>query len=92
MLLDWGLTEELPDQTTRYTEFALEAEIKLLLVCIGAIYVWEMPLFLEQHGFASEQEIMEVFEAETEREALGALRLLILRAYARRYLKSTSRH
>lgn len=92
MMAESGLVEELPDNTRRYTEVGSASEIELLLVCIGVIYLWDMPFFLERHGFASEQEIMEVFVAETEREALRLLRLLIFRAYAKRYLQSTSRH
>lgn len=92
MMAESGLIEELPNNTRRYTEVGSASEIEPLPVCIGAIYLWDMPFFLERHGFASEQAIMEVFEAETEREARRLLKLLIFRAYVRRYLKSTSFH
>jgi hypothetical protein len=92
MLADSGLTEELPDRTTRYTELGLAAEIELLLVCIGALCPWEMPYFLEQHGYASEEEAMDVWEAETDDEALRLLKLIIFRAYAGRFLRSICRH
>jgi hypothetical protein len=75
MLADSGMAEELPDGGLTYT---LTAEIQLLLVCVGALCPWEMPFFLEEHGHASEEEALEVWEAETEAEALRLLKLLII--------------
>jgi hypothetical protein len=92
LLADSGLTEELPDGTTRYTEPGSIAEIELLLICIGAICPWEMPHSLEHYGYASEEEALEVWEAESDDEALRLLKLIICRAYARRFLRSISRH
>jgi hypothetical protein len=92
MLADSGLTEKLADGTTRYTDLDATGEIELLIVCIGAICPWDIPFFLEKHGYASEEEALEVWEAETDVEGLRLLKLLILRAYANRFVGSTSSH
>jgi hypothetical protein len=92
MLANSGLTEELPDGTTRYTELGSAAEIELLLICVGAICPWDMPFFLENHGYASEEEAMEVWEAETDAEALRLLMVIVLRTYRGRFVRSTARH
>lgn len=89
MLADSGAAKGLPDGRTEYT---LTAEIELLLICVGALYPWDMPFFLEEHGYASEEEALDVWEAETDDEAVRLLKLLAFRAYARRYLRSISRH
>lgn len=92
MLANSGLTEELPDGTIRYTELGSAAEIELLLVCIGALCPWNMPFLLEQHGYASEAEAIEMWEAETDDEALRLLRLIVFRTYRGRFLRSTAGH
>jgi hypothetical protein len=86
MLADSGLTQELPDGTTRFTGLASAAELELLLASTGAICPWDMPLLLNDHGYASEQEAMDVFEATTEDKGLRLLKLLVFRAYAGRFL------
>jgi hypothetical protein len=48
--------------------------------------------FLEEHGYASEEEALEVWEAETDAEGLRLLQLLIIRAYAKRFMFSISHH
>lgn len=92
MLANLGLTEELPDGTIRYTSLGLAAEIELLLVCIGAFCPWEIPFCLEQHGYISEEEAMEVWHAETEDDALRLLKLIVFRTYRARFLISKTCH
>jgi hypothetical protein len=91
-LADSGLTEESANGTIRYTEPSVTPELELLLACIGAIEPWEVPFFLKEHGYASEEEALEVWEAETEAEGLRQLQLLINRAYAKRFVLSISHH
>jgi hypothetical protein len=81
MLAESGLTEELPDGTIRYTDPSTSAEIELSVAFIGAICPWDVPFVLQEHGYASEAEALEVWEAETELEALRGLKLLIFRAF-----------
>jgi hypothetical protein len=92
MLSDSGLTETLADGTTRYTDPGATAEIEMLLVFIGAIHPWDISFLLEKHGYASEEDALEVWEAETDVEGLRLLKLLILQAYAKRFVRSISRH
>jgi hypothetical protein len=92
MLADSGVTETLADGTTRYTDPGAIAEIELLVAFIGAIHPWDIPFILKEHGYASEEETLEVWEAETDVEGLRLLKLLILRAYAKRFVRSISRH
>ena len=80
MLAHSGVTEKLADGTTRYTDPRATAEIELLVVFFGAIHPWDIPFILEKHGYASEEEAMEVWEAETDHEALRLLKLIIFRA------------
>jgi hypothetical protein len=93
MLAQTGFTEEVADGSSgavRYT-VRLTPVVELLLVCVGAVEIWDVPVFLLKHGYASEEEADEVWEA-TEAEALRLLRLLLLRAYTKRFVRSTSRH
>ena len=90
MLAQTGFTEEAGDGAVRYTA-RLTPIVELLLICLGAIEIWDIPMFLLQHGYASEEEADEVGEA-TEAEALRLLKLLLLRAYTKRFVRSTSRH
>jgi hypothetical protein len=92
MLADSGLTgAETTHGSVRHT-VSLTPEIELLLVCIGAYGTWDIPWVLEEHGFASEGEALEVWEAESEIEALRLLRLLLLKAYTKRFVRSVLRH
>jgi hypothetical protein len=85
MLADSGVTEELSDGTIRYTDPPASADIQLLVAVVGAIYTWDIPSVLEEQGYASEEEALAVWEAETEAEALRLLKLLIIRAYRTAY-------
>jgi hypothetical protein len=89
MLADSGFTEETTDGSVRYR---LTPDVELLLVCIGAYGTWDIPWILEEHGFASEEEALEVWEAKTEAEALRLLKLLLLRIYTKRFVRSVLRH
>lgn len=92
MLANAGLTEESSDGTIRYTDLGLAGEIELLLVCIGAFCPWEIPFCLEQHGYISEEEATDVWNAETEDEALRLSKLIVFRTYSERFLRSKARH
>jgi hypothetical protein len=87
-----GLIEESAKGTFRYTEPSITPELELLLACIGTVEPWDIPFFLEEHGYASEEEALEVWEAETDAEGLRLLQLLIIRAYAKRFMFSISHH
>jgi hypothetical protein len=90
MLAQTGFTQEEADGAVRYT-VSLTPLVELLLICLGAIEIWDIPMFLLKHGYASEEEADEVWEA-AEAEALRLLKLLLLRAYTKRFVRSTSRH
>jgi hypothetical protein len=81
MLADSGVTEESSDGRIGYTDPRASADIQLLVAVIGAIHTWDIPFLLEEQGYASEEEAVEVWEAETDAEALRLLKLLIFRAY-----------
>ena len=91
MLADSGFTEEVTHDTIRYT-VRVTPEIELLLACIGAVDPWDVPCFLQEHGYASEEEALEVWEAKSEAEAIRLIRLLVLRAYNKRFVRSALRH
>jgi hypothetical protein len=91
MLADSGFTEEVSHETIRYTA-RLTPEIELLLACIGAIETWDIPFVLEEHGYAFEEEAHEVWQAKTGAEGLRLLKLLLLRAYTKRFVRPALRH
>jgi hypothetical protein len=90
-LAEWGITEE-SSGITRFTDPAARPEIEILLSCIGAYDPWEIPFSLEEHGHASEEEACEVWEADSESEGLRLLKILIFRAYFRRFVQSVTSH
>lgn len=90
-LAEWGVTEELCG-TIRYTDPAASPEIELLLSCIGAIEPSDIPFFLREHGYASEKEALEVWEAETESEAYRLLKIILIRSYFQRFVPSKMQH
>ena len=90
-LAEWGVTEE-SCGTIRYRDPAARPEIELLLSCVGAIEPWDIPFFLEEHGYASEEEAFEVWEADTDAEAYRLLKIVLIRSYFRRFVRSKMHH
>jgi hypothetical protein len=90
-LAKWGVTEESCDGI-RYTDPAARPEIELLLSCIGAIEPWDIPFFLKEYGYVSEEEALEVWDADTDSEAHRLLKIILIRSYFRRFIRSKMRH
>jgi hypothetical protein len=91
MLADSGVTEQSDTGAIRFTNSGARAELELLLAAIGAINPWDIPFVLQEHGYASEEDL-ELCEAETEAEGLRRLKLLIFQAYTNHFVRSISRH
>ena len=91
-LTDSGLVEKTSEGSFQYTKAGTAVSVELLLACIGAIEVWDIPFVLEAYGHASDEEAIEVWQAETEAEALRLLKLLISRAYFSNFISSKRLH
>jgi hypothetical protein len=92
LLTKWGVFTEEASGALRYTDPAARSDIDLLLSCVGAIHHWDIPFVLEENGYASEEETLEVWEADSESKAYRLLKILLIRAYFRRFVRSATSH
>ena len=92
MMLNSGLLKESAGEAAlTYTYPHLFVDVELLLACSGAVGPHTIQ-FLEEYGYASEEEVLEVSQARTEPECLQLLQSLIFRAYNERFVRSNSTH
>jgi hypothetical protein len=60
-LIEMGLLECMSSGNLRYTPSAMELDVDLFAVFMGAFDVWEAPLVLEHHGLIDEWEIDDLY-------------------------------
>jgi hypothetical protein len=90
MLLASGLSRCIEDQPDTFT--APPPEIDLLLFCIGFNEPMEAPYELECAGLITEEEAEKVWETTSEAGGLALIKLLLMRAYFKRFIQSSARN
>jgi hypothetical protein len=92
LLDEAGLTEPI-DSSGGYRYVGPNGvELDLLLACIGVCDPFEVPFFLEEHGYISEEEAQSVWASRDERKGSARAKRLVVRTYHECYLKSGLRH
>ena len=86
-----GLLEAFDAHSDRFV-WPYSTEVELLLSCVGVMSPMDVPFFLESHGYISEDEASDVWEAKDESEALRRVKKLVARAYEQRFVPSNCRH